>query len=856
MLFPSLRSLLAPALLMLFGGGILFGSAHAQSPNSGTVEGSIVQKPGGSPLAGANVRLAETNRGTATRSDGTFRLQLAPGTYTLIASAVGFESARQSVAVRAGETTAVTFRLLEQPIEISEIVVERVMMTGGQRGLDEIPGSAHYISPAEMETFSYNDPHRVLQQVPGVYIQEEDGYGLRPNIGLRGTGVERSSKITIMEDGVLAAPAPYAAPSAYYFPTVGRMQAVEVRKGSSQIKYGPYTTGGAINFVSSQIPNEFSGRVNVLAGSDQERTVHARVGDAYDNVGFLAETYQARTEGFKDITGFNNADAGLDFNTGFDKQDYLAKLRLNTDDDAAVYQALTIKASHTEETSNETYLGLTDADFERAPFARYAGSQEDVMNTEHQQIQARHFIRPAEWLDVTTTAYHNAFQRNWFKLDDVRDGRVDDPIRDENGTVVGMEDTDVGISTMLENPERWAEELAIVKGQASADGRLEVKNNNREYFSQGVQTAVGLTFDGSRRTHELELGLRLHQDEIDRFQWVNDFRMADGGAMELVTEREPGTESNRVTSATAVASYAQYTLTAGAWTVTPGLRVEHIDLERVEYPTDSPTGRARTTAPSASRENTVDVVIPGVGVDYRWSESLSTFAGVHKGFAPPGSDPDTDPESSINYELGTRYRTEAARVQGVAFWNDYSNLLGRELQAAGDQQSGNLFNGGEARVYGLEVSARYDAGMWAETSFSLPIELSYTLTQAEFQSTFDSDFGAWGTVEDGDELPYLPEHQLAVGIGIGNLSGVGVHLNGRYVDAMRTVAGQGDLVDDASIDGHFVLDVAADYAVSPYATIFASVRNLADNTYAVARRPAGLRPGMPRVAQLGVKVSF
>lgn len=831
-------------------------SAHAQTSDRGTVEGTVVQDKLGAPLAGANVRVEDANRGTATRPDGSFQLHLAPGTYTLVASVIGFESARQSVTIRAGDTTPVTFRLLEQPIAIREIVVERVMMTGGQRGLDNIPGSAHYISPAELETFSFNNPHRVLQQVPGVYIQEEDGYGLRPNIGLRGTGVERSSKITIMEDGVLAAPAPYAAPSAYYFPTIGRMQAVEVRKGSSQIKYGPYTTGGAINFVSSQIPSEFSGRVNVLAGSDQERTVHARVGDSYDNVGFLAETYQARTEGFKNLTGFTNSDAGFDYNTGFDKQDYLVKARLNTDDDAALYQALTLKASHTEETSNETYLGLTDADFERTPFARYAGSQEDVMNTEHQQIQARHVIRPAEWLDITTTAYHNAFKRNWFKLDDVRDGKIDDPVRDETGTVVGMEDTDVGISTMLDHPDRWAEELAIVKGQASDDGRLEVKNNNREYFSQGLQTSVGLTFDQADRSHELELGVRLHQDEIDRFQWVNDFRMAEGGAMELVTERAPGTESNRVTSATAVASYAQYTLSTGPWTVTPGLRVEHINIERVEYPTESPAGRARATEPRASRENTVDVVIPGVGIDYEWTDALSTFAGVHKGFSPPGSSPATDPESSVNYELGTRYRAGSARVQGVAFLNDYSNLLGRELQAAGDQQSGNLFNGGEARVYGLELSAQYDAGVWAETAFSLPVEMSYTLTQAEFRSSFESDFDPWSTVDGGDELPYLPEHQLSVSVGVANLSGVGVHLNGRYVGAMRTVAGQGDLVEDASIDNHFVLDLSANYSVSPYATIFASIRNLGDNTYAVARRPAGLRPGMPRVAQLGVKVSF
>lgn len=62
----------------------------------------------------------------------------------------------------------------------------------------------------------------------------------------------------------LAAPAPYSAPAAYYFPNVARMEAVEVLKGSSQVQYGPFTTGGAINLVSTPIPNNLSGKAENL----------------------------------------------------------------------------------------------------------------------------------------------------------------------------------------------------------------------------------------------------------------------------------------------------------------------------------------------------------------------------------------------------------------------------------------------------------------------------------------------------------------------------------------------------------------------------------------------------------------
>jgi Fe(3+) dicitrate transport protein len=45
------------------------------------------------------------------------------------------------------------------------------------------------------------------------------------------------------------------------------MQSFEILKGGSQIQYGPYTTGGAINMVSTQIPRRFSGRVTASIGS-------------------------------------------------------------------------------------------------------------------------------------------------------------------------------------------------------------------------------------------------------------------------------------------------------------------------------------------------------------------------------------------------------------------------------------------------------------------------------------------------------------------------------------------------------------------------------------------------------------
>ena len=811
--------------------------AYAQSEQASIIAGTV-QNEREAPLPGANVVATaedgDTTVGVATNARGAFQLPVPAGTYTVEVSVVGYATGARTITVGTGATEEVVFTLSEAPFGLDEVVVRRASLTGGLRHLDGIPGAAQYISPEELDTHSYTNPHRILGSVPGVYVVEEDGYGLRPNVGMRGTGAERSSKITVMEDGVLAAPAPYAAPAAYYFPTIGRAHAVEVRKGSSQIKTGPYTTGGALNMLSTPIPDSFSGRVNAMAGSDDERQLHAYAGDSFDHFGYVVETFQTRADGFKDITGFANADAGLDYSTGFDKQDYLAKARLNTGTDARIPQSLTLTATRTTETSNETYLGLTQADFERSPFRRYAGSQNDQMNTEHSRLQAQHVIQPNEGLDITTTLYRTDFHRNWYKLDSV-DG--------------------VGIGSLLSNPNENSLALARVQGRDTG-GSLMLKNNNREYYTQGVQTSIGYAFDSGSIMHSLEIGGRYHEDEIDRFQWEDEYRMADRGAMELVSEGIPGTESNRVTKATARAGYAQYTLERGPLTVTPGLRVEDFELTRTEWATDTETGRARTAPPTGSRENAGTVWIPGIGIDYRINPAWMTFVGVHRGFAVPGSSPQTDPENSINYEVGTRYNASGVRTEVVGFYNDYTNLLGRDLAAIGGDPTGDTFNGGEARVFGLELTSGYDLGLALNTDFSVPIEVVYTYTNAEFSTTFDSDFDPWGEVEEGFKLPYLPEHKFAVNAGVDNVYGFDLRLTGRFTDELRTVAGAGAPAPRNRIDSHFVMDLSAEYALSNRARLFGSIRNLADNEYAVARRPAGLRPGMPRTFLVGVKTSF
>ena len=145
---------------------------------------------------------------------------------------------------------------LASPIDQNEFeYLEEIVVIGDRLNVKEIAGSGSVIEQTEIDRFDHIDLGQLLGSVPGVYIREEDGFGLRPNIGIRGATSDRSQKITIMEDGVLITPAPYSAPAAYYVPNASRVHAIEVLKGPSAIQHGPHTVGGSINFVSRPIPD-------------------------------------------------------------------------------------------------------------------------------------------------------------------------------------------------------------------------------------------------------------------------------------------------------------------------------------------------------------------------------------------------------------------------------------------------------------------------------------------------------------------------------------------------------------------------------------------------------------------------
>lgn len=702
-----------------------------------------------------------------------------------------------------------------------------------------ISGSGQYINILKIEKLNQPNVNNVLRIVPGVNVRDEEGFGLRPNIGLRGTPVNRSAKITLMEDGILIAPAPYADPAAYYFPTFSRMQGIEVLKGSSQIKYGPYTVGGAINLLSTVIPNTFKGFAQVGLGSFGTNQQRIWVGDSRKNIDYVFEINRIASNGFKVLPNGEN--------TGFDRRDVMGKIRWHTDEDAKIAQSVMLKMVASVEDGNETYLGLTYEDFQTNRLSRYAATQKDILDMNHNHLSLTHTISPVEGLKFHTTAYYSFTYRDWARVN----------------SIAGQ-----SLNNILQNPASFANAYQVMTGKAN--GAIDYQSAERTFFSKGIQTNAQYLFVKNDWTHKIQFGMRYHLDQADRFATRSAYNMTNG-TMILFAAGIKGNQENQIRNAQSLATFLNYDLSFKRLKVSPGVRYENINFDFQNYGT---ADNARLGTGLRSAENQLTVILPGIGLHYWLNENMNLLGGIHKGFSPPGMPSVTATsgqarmETSVNYELGYHFEKNGYTAQVVGFFNNYSNILGSDNISGGGLGTGDMFNAGNAHIRGIEIS--FEGNLLSNKNYpsglSFPVSLAYTFTDARFQETFINGGGDWGTgrINQGDRIPFITPHLLTANVGVSNQK-FDLTLSSRFTGITRVKPGAGALIipdnvvkyaDVNALAGFLIIDLSTNYDVTKSVTAFATINNLTNSKAIVANLPQGYRPNMPLSFNTGLKIRF
>lgn len=691
--------------------------------------------------------------------------------------------------------------------------IETVTIIGKKADVKELSGSGQIVSNEELLKAMDTDIHKILSAVPGVYFRTEDGYGLRPNISIRGTSIDRSAKITLMEDGILVAPAPYTSSSAYYFPTTGRINSVEVLKGPSSISQGPSTIGGAINMISTPIPEVKSGKFTQEFGQNEMLRTHVYYGGVSGNLGGLVEIHEHKSDGFDSI-----ANVGGD--TGFNKSDILIKARYETGD-----HSLTFKMLEVDEVSDQSYVGLSGASFNANPRLRYGMTQYDEMNNDGDQ-KSLTYLADFENIRVIASTWSNDYHRDWFKVDKANN----------NG--------DHGVGSGINNVIAAAN-AGNANAQAILDGELAVqvklKHNNRFYTNEGYQFKV-ITYINN---HSLTFGYRDMEDSESRYQNYECFDQGSNGTNSALYDCSTGYtgSNNRLSVSEATSYYIEDKITLGGLILTIGHRSEEYDQVENRWNDGVPTRTQLASGYPKTKDG--DHSTTGFGVTYDVNENLQLIAGFHEGMTAMFG---TDPERADNMELGLRYSKGDTSLETFYFESDYKNLKAVcKNSQGGDCDDGDVFDGGSVDVSGLELSASHIFEGSDGTIY--PVALTYTSTDATFANSFDDDGDYWGVVAAGDDVPYVPSSSLALVVGFVGSSGISGNV--RLVDNGSSCSTAACGINQ-DIEAHSFIDLNLRKPLNDKTDVYLIMENLLDHEDIVARAPKdGARSQKPRTLKIG-----
>ncbi|MCU0648160.1 MAG: TonB-dependent receptor plug domain-containing protein [Gemmatimonadaceae bacterium] len=701
-------------------------------------------------------------------------------------------------------------------------------------GVRRIPGSIDILDARSLARAHALTTNEALRKLPGLHVRDEEGFGLRPNIGVRGLNPTRSTKVLLLEDGVPTALAPYGDAASYYHPPIDRIESIEVVKGASQILHGPQTVGGVINYITPAIPDAPEGRLSLAPGSRRLLNAHARFGGTFNGTGLLLDALRKQGDGAR-------------ANTYSELNDLTGKLFVRI----SASQSLSIKGNYYSERSQVTYSGLTEsewaADLLQNPFA------DDRMVLDRQGVAITHRVGSAPTRQFTTTVYGHLVNRDWWR-------------QSSNSTQRPNDRSDPACGGMTN-----------LRTACGNEGRL------RNYRVAGIEPRASFLGTAGRWSIRTDAGARAHI-EVQERQQVNG-QFPTSRTVGAATNPNSGvTEDNR-RDTEGFAGWTQLQLATGPIVLQPGVRVEHVRLARVNRrPTAvNPAGVSGSTA--------LTQVIPGVGITVTPGARASFFAGLHRGFAPPrpediidnssGGVVELDAEQSWNGELGVRAApTDWARGSLTFFQVDFTNQIIPASVAGGTGAT--LTSAGATLHRGAELAAHL---AWPTARGATPrltpfIDVASTwLPIARFASQRVAYIGTGGSdVVDrvyaeqnaggtrrrldvqGNRLPYAPTWLHTVSLGVSTRAGgdvrvEAVHIGEQFGDAAntRTTVADGQ---QGTIPSALIVNLASTVPIPELrSAAFLTIKNVADRRY-IVDRTRGLLPGLPRLVQAGLTQRF
>jgi len=610
--------------------------------------------------------------------------------------------------------------------------------------------------------------------------------------------------VLLLEDGIPLSYAPYGDNASYYHPPIDRFERIEILKGAEQIRFGPQTAGGVVNYITPVPSGEPGGKLGLTLGNRDYFNAHVQLGRGP----VLLDYVRKQGDGSRD-----NTDSVLN--------DLNVKATLDLGDN----QALTLRANLYTEDSDVSYTGLTQAEYDNFG-PEYNPFDNDSFKAKRIGLSATHEIQFNQNVMLLTNVYGSYFDRDWW--------------RQSSTTTDTQCNASYPAVTANFQSDRLAG-LAVNPDLCNANqGRL------RSYFTYGIEPRLFVQHGTFGIENELEVSVRAHYETQERRQENGSSPTARSGTVVENNERDVD----------AYSAFLQNRFIFGRFTVTPGIRVEHINLER------------KNNLTGASGDESVTKWLPALGGTFALSGNTTVYAGVHRGFSPPrvedliGNDGVTSAEVpydwAVEAEIGIRSTPRpGVDVQAALFRNDFDQQV-----VVGSVAGGNLpLALGEALYQGAELSGRVDFGTLLGWRHAVYTRVAYQwLPTASIESDFEAVSNGALVGEEGNRLPYAPKHLLTLGVGYAHPAGFSaevelVYTSEQYSDFANTDAPTANGLA-GEIDDYTIVNLALNYNVPGTGwTVFGTIKNVFDKEY-IADRTRGILPGTPRLYQAGVQYRF
>ena len=153
-----------------------------------TIKGRVLDAQTNDPLIGAAIGVENTTIGTMTQGDGTFELAVdESGTVSLLVSFVGYQDQRTTVKANA---KSVDIRLRSISTELDAVVVTGIAedQIKAMVEMKQAENIKNIVSAAQIKTFPDLNAAEVMQRIPGITLQRDQGEGRF--VQLRGTPPE------------------------------------------------------------------------------------------------------------------------------------------------------------------------------------------------------------------------------------------------------------------------------------------------------------------------------------------------------------------------------------------------------------------------------------------------------------------------------------------------------------------------------------------------------------------------------------------------------------------------------------------------------------------------------------------